>query len=145
MRFRYSNALSIIWVMEPLITGPSYKLFGLFNRPSGKYTTSTCVRLKNLLGSSLNIIAATFLSIRFSLGPTYKSICSKILSRGFVYNSFASLLPTFTKYSRNNSVEISSILMSGFPRSSNGTRLANSRSSSRTSPLAIILLVPLRT
>ena len=144
MRFRYSNVLSIICVIEPLITGPSYKLFGLFNLPSGKYTISTCVRLKNLLGSSQNIIAATFLSIRFSLGPTYKSICSRIFSKGFVYNSLASLLPTLTKYSRNRSVEISSTLISGFPRSSNGIRLANSRNSSRTSPLAIILLVPLR-
>lgn len=58
--------------------------------------------------------------------------------------SFANLLLTFTKYSRKSKVDISSKRMSGLPFSSKGTRLANSRSSSSTSPLAIILLVPLR-
>ena len=142
--FRYSNVPLIIDGTGPVILGTSIILFGSCSNPLGKITISTCVYGKNLLGFSQNIIAATFLIILLSFGPVYKSILSRISSNVNWRNSLTSLLSTFFRCSNTSNGEISSIVISGLPLSSKGVRLAISRSSSRTSPLAIIELLPER-
>ena len=94
------------------------KLSGLFSLPSGNTTISTRDTGKNFSGLSANIIAATFLTNRFSFGPSSSSICSRIFPISDVKSAFASLLPTEAKWFFTNKGEMSSISIFSLPRSS---------------------------
>ena len=60
--------------------------------PSGNKTISTWVTGKNFSGCSQNIMAATFLISRLSVGPVNKSISSRISVKGRVVKLSTSLL-----------------------------------------------------
>ena len=132
----------IILGTQPLIGAISIMLSGSCNLPLGNITISTCVILKNLSGWSQNIMAATFFTLKPSGVTSNRSIWSRTFFKLSPERSWSDKsLPTSTRKSLSNAVEISFKVIISLPRSSNGVRFARFINSRSYSSLGTILLL----